>query len=64
MTRPHRIGDLVRRSFISPGRPDALGVVLSTVWGEHKIYLVRCDGVVVRDKLEYAHRIKYLAGDP
>jgi hypothetical protein len=64
MTRPHRIGDLVRRSFISKGRPDALGVVLSIAWGKHKIYLVREDGIVVPDKIEYGYQFEYLAGDP
>ena len=64
IAREFRIGDLVRRPFFSKGCPDALGVVLSTVQGEHRIYLVREDGVVVPDKIEHEYQIEYLAGDP
>lgn len=65
MTRLIRFGDLVRRPYVGPTWPDAIGVVISIDTYHYQIHLVRDDKVVIRRQFEkHKHQIDYLAGDP
>lgn len=60
-----RFGDLVRRPYVGPAWPDAIGVVISIDAYHYQIHLVRDDKVVIRRQFEKRkHQIDYLAGDP